>query len=83
MLKCLPINTIKTFSSSISYFFSGLTEMDRKFIEPFKTKFELVGRQQANHNCYTFNFKFDGPKFSLKDGQHFRITETLPTPKHP
>lgn len=64
-------------------FSSELKEVPREFTEPMKTKFEIIGREQVNHNCYIFKFKFAGPKFPLKMSQHFRISEFFPTHKAP
>lgn len=64
------------------FYSSDLKEVPREYTDPIKTKFEIVGRDQVNHNCYIFKFKFAGPSFPLRMSQHFRITETFPTYKN-
>lgn len=74
---------LNRFTISNKQTFSTTKEVPRKYVAPIKTKFQIIGKDQVNHNCYIFKFKFAGPSFTLKNGQHFRITETFPTPKHP
>ncbi len=57
--------------------------MPREVTAPIKTKFQIVGKEEVNHNCYIFKFKFDGAAFPLKMSQHFRISEFFPTHKAP
>lgn len=74
---------VNKFPISNQQSFLTTKEVPREYTPPIKTKFQIVGKDQVNHNCYIFKFKFAGPKFTLKNGQHFRISEFFPTPKHP
>ena len=66
--------SVRSISNNSFTFSTGLREVPREFVEPIKTKFEVLAKEQVNHNCYIFKFKFNGPKFPLKMSQHFRIT---------
>ena len=85
------INILKPLKTSLSVFFKRnvclfslkAIEIPREIMEPIQTKFLIIGKDKLNHDCYIFRFKFDGPKFPLKIGHHFRIVKNLKTAEHP
>lgn len=52
-------------------------------MEPIRTKFKIIDKEKINHDCYIYRFRFDGPKFPLNIGHHFRIKATIPTTDFP
>lgn len=76
------LNIVQQSQANKFFYSSDLKEVPRQYTDPIKTKLEIVGRDQVNHNCYIFKFKFAGPSFPLRMSQHFRITETFPTYKN-
>ena len=52
-------------------------------MQPINTQVQIADKKQINHDCYIYSLKWAGPRFDLSIGQHFRITETIPTAQCP
>lgn len=64
-------------------FATSIKEETRMFTPPIQTKFQIINKEKINHDCYIYRFKFHGPSFPLKIGQHFKIMATIPTVDFP